>query len=47
MEFVDPATGNYSYLPALNFMSEFEREAAYLVNNDMDSLDLGWQIIYL
>ena len=45
-EFIDPMTGSYTYRPADEFMSEFEREAAIVVNDATDDIDLRWQIIH-
>ncbi|WP_283812403.1 papain-like cysteine protease family protein [Bradyrhizobium sp. USDA 3458] len=45
MEFIDPASGKYVYEPALKFFAVFEREAAFIVDNRYDALDLRWQII--
>lgn len=45
MEFIDPASGHYVYEPALKFFPMFEREAAFIVNNRYEALDLRWQVI--
>ena len=45
MEFIDPASGNYVYEPALKFFAVFERETAFIVDNRYDALDLRWQVI--
>jgi hypothetical protein len=45
MEFIDPALGAYVYEPALSFLEEFEREAAYVVEHHLDSIDLRWQVL--
>lgn len=45
MEFIDPASGNYVYEPALTFFAVFERETAFIVDNRYDALDLRWQVI--
>ena len=44
-EFVDPELGTYVYENAMTFYGEFEREAAFIVNNHEEMLDLRWQII--
>jgi hypothetical protein len=44
-EFIDPASGNYVYEPALKFFAVFERETAFIVDNRYDALDLRWQVI--
>lgn len=45
-EFIDPLTGTYKYLSAMEFMAEFEREAGAIVNSGADNLDLRWQVIH-
>ncbi|WP_155847651.1 papain-like cysteine protease family protein [Asticcacaulis benevestitus] len=44
-EFIDPASGSYTYQPALSFMNRFEAEAALIVAVG-GSVDLRWQIIH-
>lgn len=44
-EFIDPRTGEFLYRPALEFMADFEYEAGVIVMNEVDNLDLRWQII--
>ncbi|MDA9009016.1 hypothetical protein N9K16_03540 [Alphaproteobacteria bacterium] len=45
-EFVDPATGTYKYQSALDFMEEFEKEARFIVDSNLDDIDLRWQIMH-
>ena len=45
IEFIDPELGSYTYESALEFYGEFEREAAFIVNNHEDLVELRWQII--
>jgi hypothetical protein len=45
MELIDPATGSYVYEPAMTFFQNFEREAGFIVHNNMDGIDLRWQVI--
>ena len=45
-EFIDPLTGTFIYRPALDFMQEFEREAAVIVNASADGIPLRWQILH-
>lgn len=45
MEFIDPASGTYVYEPAVKFYEVFEREAAQIVDEKLNALDLRWQVI--
>ncbi|MDX1047683.1 hypothetical protein GOL40_31350 [Sinorhizobium medicae] len=44
LEFIDPRLGDYVYFSALDFFEEFEREAAFIVNSDLQ-WDLRWQVL--
>ncbi len=46
-EFIDPLSGNYQYLPAIEFLKEFETEAAWIVDTKQNTQDLRWQILHL
>ncbi|PLU02194.1 hypothetical protein BMJ34_11155 [Sinorhizobium medicae] len=41
---VKPSLGDYVYFSALDFFEEFEREAAFIVNSDLQ-WDLRWQVL--
>lgn len=45
-EFIDPQDGAFHYVPALDFMADFEREAGAIVSTGRMDLPLRWQVLH-